>query len=185
MTRLSDNDYIRKILAGDTDCFAPLLERYSKQVFALAVRIVGNRLDAEEVTQDVFLKAFRSLSKFRGESSFSTWLYRIAYNVAVSTVRKQAIDILSIDESVCDNIPDEITDDDNAIVTDARINSLNCALDKLPPSDKAMLQMFYHDEKSMEDIAVIMQMTVTNVKTRIFRLRKKLYEMIKIMEDGR
>ena len=184
MERLSDNYYVEKIRGGEIDCFAPLLERYSKQVFSLIVKIVGNREDAEELTQDVFVKAYSSLSTFRGDSSFSTWIYRIAYNIAISATRKKTPDLIPVDEDVKYNVVDE---SEEPLMEDSEINSrivyLNCAMTQLLPEEKAMITLFYNDGKSMEEIAIISGLTETNVKTKIFRIRKKLLVLIKTMED--
>ena len=184
MKRLSDNYYIEKVLIGETECFAPLLERYSKRVFTLVVRIVGNREDAEELTQDVFLKAFDSLSRYRGKSSFSTWLYRIAYNTAISATRKKVNDYVPVDETVLSDAADE-SDEMNFEESDEemRIVYLNRALEQLSPEDRAMITLFYKENKAMEEIAAITGLTETNVKTKMFRIRKKLLVLIKCMEE--
>ena len=184
MERLSDNAYVEKILFGDTESFAPLLERYSKQVFTLIVRIIDNREDAEELTQDVFLKAYRSLSGYRRESSFSTWLYRIAYNTAISATRKKGTPFLPIDETVLSEATDE-TDDLSFEDSDTgkRIMYLNRALTQLSIEERSMITLFYQDNKSMDEIAVITGLTETNVKTKMFRIRKKLFVLIKSMEE--
>jgi len=184
MERLSDNYYVEKVRLGETDCFAHLLNRYGKQIFSLIVKIVDNREDAEELAQDVFVKAYKSLSSFRGDSSFSTWIYRIAYNIAVSATRKKSGNFVSIDEGMITDMVDE-QDDMLAVelVTDARISYLNSALVQLPPDERAMIMLFYKDGRSMEDIAFITGLTETNVKTKIFRIRKKLFVLIKTMEE--
>ncbi|MDR2913659.1 MAG: RNA polymerase sigma factor [Tannerella sp.] len=183
MERLSDNYYVERVLVGETDSFAPLLERYSKQVFSLIVKIVGSREDAEELAQDVFVKAFGSLSSFRGDSSFSTWIYRIAYNIAISATRKKTREFVPVDEDMLSNVPD---DPDETIFgesdADMRIVYLNRALEQLLPEERAMIMLFYKDNKSMEDIALITGLTETNIKTKIFRIRKKLFVLIRSME---
>ena len=184
MERLSDNYYVEQVLSGNTGSFRPLLERYSKQVFALIVKIVGNREDAEELTQDVFVKVFGSLSKFRADSSFSTWIYRIAYNTAISATRKKGDFFVPIDELTLSEVIDEtdemIFQDSN---DDMRITYLNRALEQISPEERAMIIIFYKDKISMEEIAVITGLTETNVKTKMFRIRKKLYVLIKCMEE--
>lgn len=183
MERLSDNYYVEKIRSGETDCFASLLERYSVQVFSLIVKIVGNREDAEELAQDVFVKAYGSLASFRGESSFSTWIYRIAYNMAVSATRRKRVEYLPVDEDRMADLPDD--PDETMFGTagpDERFVYLNRALEQLLPEERAMIMLFYKDNKSMEEIAVITGLTETNVKTKIFRIRKKLWILIKAME---
>ena len=181
MERLSDNYYVEKVLSGDTRSFAPLLDRYSNKVFTLIVRIVCNREDAEELTQDVFVKAFSSLSQFRRDSSFSTWIYRIAYNIAVSATRKKRNIYIPIDEIVLKEASDEEADRDDSIA-EMRVVYLNRALKRLSHEERAVITFFYKDNQSMEEIAMITGLTETNVKTKIFRIRKKLLVLIKNME---
>ena len=185
MKRLSDNYYVEQVLYGETESFAPLLYRYSKRVFSLIVKIVGNREDAEELTQDVFVKAYRSLATFRADSSFSTWIYRIAYNMAISATRKKAHNIISIDESVLseatDDTDDMMLEDSN---NELRIVYLTRALEQLSPDERAMILLFYKENMTMEEIAVITGFTETNVKTKIFRIRKKLFVLIRRMEEN-
>ena len=184
MEKMSDKSYVEKVLNGETEYFARLLERYSKQVFSLIVKIVGNREDAEDLTQDVFVKVYGSLSQFRGESSFSTWIYRIAYHKAISATRKKNVAFIPVDELMLSDVPDE---PDEPVFGDSdmemRITCLNRALEQLPPDERAIILFFYKENKSMEEIAVITKLTVTNVKTKIYRIRKKLYVWIKKMEE--
>ena len=98
----SEHIYIQRILNGEKEVFGLLVNTYSQQVFQLIVRIVRNQEDAEELAQDCFMKAFRTLDKFKGECQFSTWLYRIAYNTAISAVRKKKQEFLYIDEKTID-----------------------------------------------------------------------------------
>ena len=91
MTHHDEERLIRKVLEGNAEAFASLVERYSRPIFALVVRIVGQREEAEELTQDIFVKAYTKLSSFGGRSAFSTWLYRIATNEALSAVRRRRI----------------------------------------------------------------------------------------------
>mgnify|MGYP000432384018 FL=1 len=86
---------IHRILKGETSLYEYFLDKYSQQVFILIIRIVENQEDAEELTQDTFLKAFEHLSSFKAESSFSTWIYRIAYNTAISATRKKKQELIS------------------------------------------------------------------------------------------
>lgn len=107
MELYSDAYYIERTLAGDTGCFACLLDRYSRPVHSLIFKMVGNREDAEELAQDVFMKVFRNLSSFKADSSFSTWIYRIAYNTAISELRKKKQEFVAIEESQINNVSEE------------------------------------------------------------------------------
>jgi RNA polymerase sigma-70 factor (ECF subfamily) len=181
----TDDYYIERLLNGETECFASIVDRYSKQVFSLIVRIVGNREDAEELTQDVFLKVFKSLPSFQGESAFSTWLYRIAYNHAVSATRKQKRGELAyIEENALPEIADDDSDDGSweEDLHNARLECLQEALKQLSGADDALITMFYKDNLPVNEIASITGMSEANVKTRLFRLRKKLLMIIKEKE---
>ena len=101
---------ITSILAGKTERFSYFLDTYGQQIFTLIVRMVGSPEDAEELTQDTFMKAFRHLSDFNGKSSFSTWLYRIAYNTALSSLRKQPNEVLSVDDRLWNNLTENEID---------------------------------------------------------------------------
>lgn len=96
MVQNEETQYIARILNGDTEAFSVFLDRYSRPLYVLIVQIVGCPEDAEELVQDVFLKAFRCLDSYKGECRFSTWLYRIAYNAAVSATRKKKQEFLYI-----------------------------------------------------------------------------------------
>ena len=184
MEQLTDTYYIDKIQAGETDCFAVLLERYSQPVFSLIVKVIGCREDAEELTQDVFLKVFRSLNTFQGESRFSTWLYRIAYNTAISAVRKKKLEWISIDETPLKDVTDEafgagLIENSNEV----QLVCLEKALNQLLPGERALILFFYMQEKSIEEIAVITGYSVANVKTKLFRIRKKLFTLMNSLKD--
>ena len=107
MELYTDTYYIQRIQAGDTACFACLLDKYSRPVHSLILKVVRNREDAEELAQDVFMKVFKHLSSFKGECSFSTWIYRIAYNTAISETRKKRHEFLAIEESVINNVSEQ------------------------------------------------------------------------------
>ena len=185
MEPIADTFYIRKIQAGEEQYFTPLLKRYSRQVFSLMVKMTDNKEDAEELTQDVFLKVYRSLDSFHGNSSFSTWLYRIAYNTAISALRKQKQEWLSIEEGTFDNLAEEEAED--ALEQSSReeqIERLEQALEQLPPDERALILLFYQQKKCVDEIAVITGLTASNVKTKLHRIRKKLLvRMLKIKKD--
>jgi RNA polymerase sigma-70 factor (ECF subfamily) len=141
--------------------------------------------DAEELSQDVFMKAFRNLQSFKGESSFSTWLYRIAYNTAISEIRKKKWEYLAIEEAQIENVSEEeiakamgLTDQNE------QIKRLELAIEKLQPDDKALILLFYMEDKSIEEIGQISALSQSNVKTRLHRIRKKLFVILNEMEES-
>ena len=167
---------IKKVLEGDTAAFSGILQRYSNRIFAVIVRIVGCREDAEELTQDVFMKVFSSLKQYKGNSEFSTWIYRIAYNTAMSYTRKQRKEISYIDESLYENISEEEVDAlFNRTDNSEKIEHLEQSVARLTGEEKALLSLFYTDMRPINEIAEITGLTETNVKTKLHRIRKKLY----------
>lgn len=167
---------IKKVLEGDTAAFSGILQRYSNRIFAVIVRIVGCREDAEELTQDVFMKVFSSLKQYKGNSEFSTWIYRIAYNTAMSYTRKQRKEIPYIDESLYENISEEEVDVlFNRTDNSEKIEQLEQSVARLTGEEKALLSLFYTDMRPINEIAEITGLTETNIKTKLHRIRKKLY----------
>lgn len=167
---------IQHICEGETNLFSIFLHRYSGVVYSLIIRIVSSKEDAEELTQDVFLKAFKKLNTFQGKSSFKTWLYRIAYNTAISATRKIRHEVLYINEAIIDNISDENVDtlfdkDENEDL----LNKLQVVLKKLNTEEIMLITLYYSKEEKINDIASIMSLSADNIKTKLYRLRKKLY----------
>ena len=176
MESLSDTYYIERILAGDTSCFASLFDRYGKQVYAWVCRVIQNREDAEELTEDVFVKAFQHLESFRGESDFLTWLYRIAYNLSISAVRKKKVEYLAIEDSQLSNVSEEMIQDQlGQADSSERLDLLDWALEQLPPDDRALILLFHKEDKSIEELAQITGLSIANIKVKLHRTRKKLY----------
>lgn len=176
MESLSDTYYIERILAGDTSCFASLFDRYGKQVYAWVCRVIQNREDAEELTEDVFVKAFQHLESFRSESDFLTWLYRIAYNLSISAVRKKKVEYLAIEDSQLSNVSEEMIQDQlGQTDSSERLDLLDWALEQLPPDDRALILLFYKEDKSIEELAQITGLSIANIKVKLHRTRKKLY----------
>jgi len=182
MSTLPDAYYIEKIQAGETEYFAVLLDRYSNSVFALIIKIVSSREDAEELTQDVFLKVFSSLSSFQGNSLFSTWLYRIACNIAISFTRKKTYNWLAINESTIENIPeDELSNEVEQIEKEEQLVRLEKALEQLLPDERALVSLYYMQEKQIDEIASITGLSISNVKTKLHRCRKKIFLLMQTM----
>ena len=180
MRNEEENILLQRILDGETDLFSHFVERYSTLVFSLIVRVVISKEDAEELTQDVFLKAFQKLHTFNGKCSFSTWLYRIAYNSAISATRKKKFVFLSAKEFQITNVPDSVVDELlNKENDEALLQQLENALCKLNVEDRLLITLFYYQDKSVSEISDILKITVENVKVKLYRVRKRLYVLIK------
>lgn len=185
MLRLTDKmkddekHIIRRILNGETALYEYFLNTYGQQVFSLIVRIVSNQEDAEELTQDVFLKAFQHLESFKGSSSFSTWIYSIAYNTAISNARKKKFDTFAMDDTLLANISDAQVDEALNEEGEERIAKLKRAVEQLDSEERALISLFYYEEKTMHEVALISGLTESNAKVKLHRIRKKIYVLMK------
>ena len=173
---------IKEILHGNTTLYEYFLDRYGQQVFVLVDRIVSCQEDAEELTQDVILKAFQQLSSFKAESSFSTWIYRIATNVAISAVRKKKNETIRLDESVFFNLSESQVDEALEDESEEQLQRLQRAMEKLEADERALVTLYYMEEKPLSEVAFILGMTEGNAKVKLHRIRKKLYIFIKDQE---
>lgn len=179
MSNNGDKYYIEKVLNGKRQAFSAIVEKHQDKVFSLALKICGNIEDAEEVAQDSFMKAFRSLSTFKGKSSFSTWLYRITYNTAVSCVRKKNYNVLSLEEFPADASDFlQNNESEDKAEKEYKRSLLAFAIQKLSIEDRAIISMYYFQELSLNEIIEIINITKSNLKVRLHRARKKLEECI-------
>jgi RNA polymerase sigma factor (sigma-70 family) len=171
---IDEKKIISDCLNGDAESYRLLVNKYQHFAYTLAVRITKNDEDAEEVTQDAFVKAYTSLSKFKGESKFSTWLYTIVLNLAKSKVRRrkeahQNIDDLNL-QTVADN--------DGARKSE-RSYYVEQAIASLPEDEAAIVTLFYMEDQSLDEISRMVNLSFTNTKVKLFRARKKMAEMLK------
>jgi RNA polymerase sigma-70 factor (ECF subfamily) len=179
MTQPKDQIYIDKVLDGDTSSYSYFVEEYKDMAYTVALKIVRNTEDAEEVAQDSFIKAFQQLKTFQGKSKFSTWLYTIVYRTAISKTRKKKIEITNIDEYVIDNYS---TDTSFSQIEELKHKEqqkyIKAAIDRLPELDAVLVTLFYINDNSLDEIEKITGYTKTNIKVRLFRARKKLYKSL-------
>ena len=152
-----ESHIIKEILNGKTEQYEYFLDRYGQQVFVLVDRIVSCQEDAEELTQDVFLKAFQQLSSFKAESSFSTWIYRIATNLAISAVRKKRNDVLRLDDSVFANLSDTQVDAELEDESEEQMERLQQAMNQLEADERALITLYYLEEKPLAEVAFILE----------------------------
>lgn len=182
--KTDERQLIVRILSGHAEEYSYFLDRYGPQVFALVARLVSDQLDAEEIAQDAFVRAFTALGTFDFRSEFSTWVSRIAYNCAVQFLRKRRREVvLDIDETQLACISDSMADEIFSADGDDRISLLNRAVDMLPPDDRALLTLFYYEDRSISDIAYILSLKENNVAVRLYRVRKRLCVLVKRFEN--
>lgn len=178
----SDQIYIDKVLQGDTNSFSFLIEKYKNLAYTIAIKILKNNEDAEEIAQDSFLKAFNKLDTFKGKAKFSTWLYTIVYRNAISKVRKKSIVTTDIDDYVINNY---VSDNDfpqiEALKNQEQKIYIKKIIDKLPETDALLITLFYLNESKVEEIEEITGLTQTNIKVKLFRARKKLYNELSLL----
>jgi len=184
MDQKDDRYYISKVLEGDMQAFSYLVDKYKDMVFTLAFRILKNRENAEEVAQDSFVKVYQNLKKFKSKSKFSTWLYRIVYNTAISRVRVKQNPTMSIDDQKFFEIEDEKQNVSKSFDIENNKMILQRLLNKLDESDRALITLYYLDECKISEIAEITGQNNSNIKVKLHRTRKKMQEELhKIMKN--
>jgi len=177
-TGLGDNEIISRVLKGEQNAYAELVNRYQAYVFTLVLRMIKSREDAEEVAQDVFVKAYRSLADFRGDSKFSTWLYTIANTTSITFLRKKKLDVHSLDNEKVFEVADSKDSGlrANLVEQKSRVNMVNEAIAMLSPDDAEIITLFYKAEQNLEEISRILRLETNTAKVRLHRARTRLKE---------
>ena len=180
MSYRDDSYYIERVVKqGDSQAFTELIHKHKTMAFNIALRITGNREDAEEVAQDAFVKLYHALPQFRGESKFTTWFYRVVYNLGLTKIRKKSLFTGSIDDSAVEvpevssgsNIQDQLQGKEKK-------KFVNAALETLDAGDRLLVTLYYMDDQPVETISEITGLTESNVKVKLFRARKKLHDAL-------
>jgi len=180
MSTKPDEYYIEQTLKGNVNAFTFLVEEYKHMVFTLAIRIVKNREAAEEVAQDVFVKAFKNLKNFKGDSKFSTWIYKIAYYASLDELKRSKRQIRSENIDTFNDRNLGNTDDALKLLHDKdRKEIINEALFKLNEDERVIITLYYFEELPVKEISKIVDLSEDNIKVKLFRSRKKLAELLK------
>ena len=179
-TGQTDEEIIFRVLKGDQSAYALLLEKYKNYVFTLVLRFTENREDAEEIAQDVFVKAYRSLADFRGDSKFSTWLFTITRTTCLSFLRKKKLDIQSLDNERTSIQLENRESGFNANLVEQKSKHamLNQAIALLSPDDAQVLNLFYKGDQTLEEIGKIMRMDPNTIKVKLHRARQRLKDKL-------
>lgn len=177
-TGLNDNEIISKVIAGDQQAYAVLVERYRNFVYTLTLRMINNREDAEEVAQDVFIKAYKYLADFRGASKFTTWLYTIVNNTCISFLRKKKLEVHSLDNEKTFELADSRDSGMRADLVEqkSKLNMVTRAISMLGPDDAEIITLFYKAEQSLDEIATVLGVEPNTAKVRLHRARTRLKE---------
>jgi RNA polymerase sigma-70 factor (ECF subfamily) len=174
----SDTEVISRVLTGDHNAYAILVERYKSYVFTLSLRFTKNREDAEEVSQDIFIKAYRYLADFKGTAKFSTWLYTIVNTTCITFLRKKRLDVQSLDDERTFEVADSQDSGfrANQVEQKSRQEMVNQAIALLNPDDAEIITLFYKNEQSLEEIGQILRLEANTAKVRLHRARTRLKE---------
>ncbi len=180
MSQETDQPLIMLVLDGDMQAFAKLASKYQHMIYNLALKLVGNAEEAEELTQDTFLKVYEALPNFKGESKFSTWLYRIAYNKSLDLLkkRKRKLEVHSIDSYPNLDIP-SLENHWDALEFEERRVIIKNAVEELEGADVALITLFYFEELSLSEIAEILSIKENAAKVKLFRARKRLAVLLR------
>jgi RNA polymerase sigma-70 factor, ECF subfamily len=183
---IHDADLVRRFNGGDESAFASIMSRHQSKIFAAAMGLLHNHADAEEITQDTFVRAYRAFAKFRGDSSVATWLHRIAVNLARNRYwyffRRRRHATLSLDAALGDDGESKISDLLSTAEPDPSqessrnefVTAVETCMEKLEPTHKRILTMRTVLDQSYEEIAAILGINVGTVKSRIARARERL-----------
>lgn len=178
MDQLKDEKIIEAILKGDVDRYNLLVERYKSYVYTIAFNILKSPSDAEEVAQDAFVKAYKNLAKFKKDSKFSTWLYRIAFNSALTAKRKlDRFTNVAFDNQLHSPADFQLSNNETA---DRRI-FIAQAMEGLMEADRTALTLFYFDDLSLEEICVITEISLSSLKVRLHRARKRFAKQLQLI----
>lgn len=170
-----DSKLVREVLSGNTSAFAELMSLYKKRVEALGMSFFKNPADTEDFAQDVFLKAYTKLDSFRGESLFSTWLTRMAYNTAINAVNRRAEYVSIADETL---LPDNGLTPEEKELRLLTMEAVRESLKELPDKYKIVLDLYFFYDNSYSEISEITSLAENTVKSHIFRAKKLLRDKI-------
>lgn len=186
---MNERDIIEQVRAGNSRQYALLVDRHKDRAFTLAVRLTGDKEEAEELVQDAFVKAFKNLDQFRGDAKFGTWFYRILYNLCMTKVtrrrgRPERLDVA--DESALDNL---LVDQDELSIQERLEEEelqqmIGVEIGNLPEKFKAVITLFYVQEMSYEEIVSVLGSPIGTVKTNLFRARSMLRERLLVRLKG-
>ncbi|MGX1930870.1 RNA polymerase sigma factor [Flagellimonas sp. 2504JD4-2] len=180
MDHIANQPDIAAIVNGDSQEFSKLVDSYKDLVFTIALRMLKNREEAEEVAQDSFIKIFKSLKSFHGDAKLSTWIYRITYNTCLDRIKKYKIDQKSrpIEEVTSYHVADMGNALDE-MMQQEKSEMIKKCIQKLPPTDAAILTLFYFEEQSLIELAKTLKLSANTAKVKLFRARKRLAVILK------
>jgi RNA polymerase sigma factor (sigma-70 family) len=185
-SRKEDSDLIRRAVEGDQDAFRNLMGKYQPAIYHLISRMINDKTEVHDITQETFVKAFASLKSFNHLYAFSTWLYKIASNTCIDHLRKKKLQTFSIDQTIDPDgddysydLPDMTYGADKVIITDQRSQLVSQAIEALPEKYRSVIVLRHMEEKNYDEIAEILDLPLGTVKAHIFRGRELLYKYLR------
>jgi RNA polymerase sigma factor (sigma-70 family) len=175
---MSDAQAIEATKTGNIAAFTHLVEKYQYLAYSIVRKVIRNKEEAEEITQDIFLQAFKKIDELRDPDKFKPWLCRIALNSALSKYNKQKPIHINV-EYLTENINETVVNE--AIATmeeDSRKRIIQQAFQVLQPDDRILLELYYLEEMSLREVSEITQLSLNNVKIKLYRIRKRLYSIL-------
>lgn len=180
MSHLKEIDIIKRVLEGDSNAFVHLIREYQDMVFTLICRMVKDKARSEDLTQDVFIKVFQELDRFRIESKFSTYLYRIAYNMTIDYLRKEKRSVVDYQANYDFYLENkENRNSQQTLNKERQLSLLEKEIDLLPDEDRLLIHLYYFNDHSIAEVSTIVSHSESNVKTRLYRIRKVLQDNLK------
>jgi RNA polymerase sigma factor (sigma-70 family) len=185
-SRAEDSRLIQTALTGDDRAYKKLMKKYHDAIYSFIYRMIREKEQVEDLTQEAFIKAFGSLANFNEEYAFSTWLYKIATNNCIDYIRKRKLQLYSIDKPIQSKeseysfeLPDYSSEADRELISGQRTRLLNEAIDRLPEKYRTVILLRHTEEKSYEEIAKMLKLPIGTVKAHIFRAREILYKSLR------
>ncbi len=185
-SRKDDARLIHEALRGNQGAYKQLMKKYHDQIANVIYRVIHQKEHVEDLTQEVFIKAFGSLKSFNEEYAFSTWLYKIATNSSIDFIRKKKLTTFSIDKPIAleesdytFELPDSTYEPDRHIIQRQRSILLDEAIQRLPEKYRRVIILRHNEERDYSEIAKILKLPIGTVKAHIFRARELLYKYLR------
>jgi RNA polymerase sigma-70 factor (ECF subfamily) len=178
----NETNLIERVCSGDIYAFQEIVERYKKKIYYIAFDIVGDFHEAEDISQEVFIKMYRALNRFRKDAKMSSWLYQIAVNTSIDSLRRKKakprinvedIEQVGVKEQALRSVNPEADPERRAVATLMQ-DHIDLALDKITPQERAVFVMRHYNEFKIREIAEVLEVSSGTVKSLLFRALKKL-----------
>lgn len=187
-----DYKLVQQAMVGDQKAYAELMDRYKDALFFLLLKMVNNKIDAEDLTIEAFGKAFRNIHLYTPSFAFSTWLFKIATNNCIDFIRKNKANIVSIDQStdIDDNSPSHVDivastpNPEESMIKEQNVKLIQDLVSKLKPRYRRLLELRYFKEYSYEEIAEELELPIGTVKAQLFRAKELLSSYMKHNKDN-